>query len=113
MSIDAISRALKYANVPRCKVVYVLYPNPRIIIHVPQSHVGMMTGVIGIMRLDIEAKVTLLESNEVRDGEHVLIKMKSFNGYAVRNDGESLSAWRQRYRTCNRSTVIECASAFA
>lgn len=111
MSIDVISRALKYAKVPECKVVWILFPNPRIIVHVPQSHAATMAGVVAMLKPAVEMKVTLLESGDVRPGEALLVKVKGHIGKLIRNPGESSEAYAARKLASNRQVAIEYDSA--
>ena len=120
MTLEDISRMLKYVKVPRAKVVHATYPDPAIIIHVPASHLPLVAGVVDkLMTFGEDIRITLLDSQDVRAGEFVYVRAKGFRALEyVGIDTSAHPAEQRRQRrylqvSANRQVVIDCASAFA
>ena len=79
MTQNDIGRLLAKLGVKRSKTVEVTYPKGCIVVHVPGAYLATVTDVCKRMTaVGQDLRVTLLDSGEVRDGEHVWIKMKGY-----------------------------------
>lgn len=113
MTLNDIGRMLQLANVPRSKTVECMYPHPCIVIHVPAHklfHVSEIVKRLVMFGQDIQ--VTLLESRDVGEGEHVYVKMKGDNRVIFTDAPADYR--RRKFRDAqiiaNRAVTIECAS---
>jgi hypothetical protein len=123
MTLNDISRLLKFAAVPRSKTIQKGYPNPAIIVHVPATHLGVVREVMQQMCIVTDnISATLLESSDVRDGEHVYIKWTGDNEVRHYQDhvngitlppGVQYRVRRKEQISRNRSVVLDIASAYA
>lgn len=115
MTLQDISHMLKFAGVPRCKVVEAFYPKPQIIVHVPASHLLVIDEVM--KRLIVPGHpytVTLLSSKDVKDGELVYVKVKGDVQPQMKHPGATTDELR-RYRmnsarARNSGVVVETFS---
>lgn len=117
MTLTDISRLLKIAAVPRSKTVQCGYPNPCIVVHVDASHFAVVREVVNRMRLPSDdINVTLLESRDVGEHEHVYVKWKGDNnvsGWSAFDDAPpdyQRKTRRNRQTAANRNVVLELAS---
>jgi hypothetical protein len=123
MTLTDISRMLKVAKVPRSKTVQCGYPNPFIDVHVPGTHYPVVMEVVRQMALPTDnIRVSLLTSRDVRESEHVYVKVKGdvvqFNAGAPYDDpGMPANEVRRRRirstRKRNCDVIVECASVIA
>lgn len=114
MTLTDISRLLKFAKVPRSKVIQAFHPNPCIIIHAPATHLHIIRDVVGRLALASDnISVSLLNSRDVRENEHVYVKVKGSNpwhGKDAEDDNYSRRYLREMKRKGNQNVVIDCAS---
>jgi hypothetical protein len=113
MTLNDISRLLKLANVPRSKTIQWGYPNPGIIVHVDASHLPIVAEVVNRMRLATDRiDVTLLESRDVVQGQHLYVKVTGeTQRYTDAIDAPPSENRRHRLKSVrlrNASVVIDC-----
>lgn len=115
MTLNDIGRMLKLAHVPQSKVIHTTYPNPAFVVIVPKASYFIIANVVGQlkMRTDNVTVRMLDDERDVREGEHLYVKVTGDAGRTKRREDETRAMYHARRRARNDGVVIDCLSTVA
>jgi hypothetical protein len=116
VTLNDIGRMIKLAKVTHSKVIQTTYPNPAFVVLVPMTHYFVIANVVGQLkfRTDNVTVKPLTDERDVRDNEHVYVKVTGENGAErKRHKGEGLDMYAHRRKAFNRNVVVECVSVIS
>jgi hypothetical protein len=117
MTLRDIARLIKHLEIQRSKTVEVLYPNPSLVMHVPFDCVNVCRQILSQMALPgQDVRAVLLESFDVRPGQHLYVKVRGTTyEHVTYHDGSDAREQRRRrqdsLRHRNKDVLIECSTA--
>lgn len=113
VTLNDIGRMLKLAHVPQSKVIHTTCPNPAFVVIVPKASYFIIANVVGQlkMRTDNVTVRMLDDERDVREGEHLYVKVTGDDGRIKRDMlTETRRMYQARRRARNSGVVIDCLS---